>query len=35
MNTAQMPIHSGYGFSSTAKEVIGDLDLKGKTAIVN
>jgi NAD(P)-dependent dehydrogenase (short-subunit alcohol dehydrogenase family) len=34
MSTAQTPINSGYGFSSTAKEVIGDISLKGKTAIV-
>lgn len=34
MNTAQIPLNSGYGFSSTAKEVIRDINLKGKTAIV-
>lgn len=34
MNTIQKPIHSGYGTSSTAKEVIGNIDLQGKVAIV-
>lgn len=34
MNTIQAPIHSGYGFSTTAKEVIGNINLQGKVAIV-
>lgn len=33
-NTIQSPINSGYGFSTTAKEVIGDINLQGKIAIV-
>jgi NAD(P)-dependent dehydrogenase (short-subunit alcohol dehydrogenase family) len=33
-NTNQSPINSGYGFSTTAKEVIGDINLQGKIAIV-
>lgn len=34
MNTIQAPIHSGYGFSTTAKEVIENINLQGKVAIV-
>lgn len=30
----QIPIDSGYGARTTAREIIGDLDLSGKTAIV-
>ena len=33
-NTIQAPINSVYGFYSTAKEVIGNITLQGKTAIV-
>lgn len=33
-DTIQAPIPSGYGPQTTAKEAIGDLDLKGKVAIV-
>jgi NAD(P)-dependent dehydrogenase (short-subunit alcohol dehydrogenase family) len=33
-NTIQAPINSGYGFSTTAKEVIGNINLQGKVAIV-
>lgn len=33
-NTIQAPINSGYGFSTTAKEVIGNINLQGKIAIV-
>jgi NAD(P)-dependent dehydrogenase (short-subunit alcohol dehydrogenase family) len=33
-NTIQAPINSVYGFSSTAKEVIGNINLQGKTAII-
>jgi NAD(P)-dependent dehydrogenase (short-subunit alcohol dehydrogenase family) len=32
--TPQTPIHSGFGPASTAAEVIGGIDLSGKTAIV-
>jgi hypothetical protein len=32
--TPQKPIKSGFGFTSTAKEVLGDKDLSGKTVIV-
>lgn len=34
MRSAQQPIHSGFGAASTAAEVIQDIDLTGKTAIV-
>jgi len=34
INSIQAVIHSGYGFSTTAKEVIGDINLRGKFAIV-
>ncbi|AQR94534.1 oxidoreductase [Clostridium saccharoperbutylacetonicum] len=33
-HTIQSPINSGYGFSTTAKEVIENLNLQGKIAIV-
>jgi NAD(P)-dependent dehydrogenase (short-subunit alcohol dehydrogenase family) len=33
-NTIQAPINSEFNFYSTAEEVIGNIDLKGKTAIV-
>lgn len=33
-NTIQTPINSGYDFTATAKEVIANIDLYGKTAIV-
>lgn len=33
-NTIQSPINSGYGFSTTAKEVIGNINLQGKISIV-
>ena len=33
-NTIQIPINSGYDFTTTAKEVIANIDLHGKTAIV-
>lgn len=33
-NTIQAPINLGYGFSTTAKEVIGNINLQGKVAIV-
>lgn len=33
-NTIQAPINSAYGFSTTAKEVIGNINLQGKIAIV-
>ncbi|WP_017211033.1 SDR family NAD(P)-dependent oxidoreductase [Clostridium beijerinckii] len=33
-NTTQTPINSKYNFSTTAKDVIEDIDLKGKIAIV-
>ncbi len=33
-NTIQSPINSGYGFSTTAKEVMGDINLQGRIAIV-
>lgn len=33
-NTIQTPIQSGFGFFTTAKEVIGDCNLKGKIVIV-
>ncbi|WP_010649941.1 oxidoreductase [Oceanobacillus massiliensis] len=33
-NTAQMPIHSGFDPKTTAEEVIKDIDLQGKVAIV-
>ncbi|RED59280.1 oxidoreductase [Cohnella lupini] len=32
--TAQSPIQSGFGADTTAKEVIGDIDLRGKVVIV-
>lgn len=34
MSTPQRPIHSGFGMSSTAEEVIRGIDLSGRTAIV-
>ena len=34
INTIQSPIHSEYGFSTTAKKVIGNINLQGKIAIV-
>ena len=34
MLNQQTPIHSGFGRGSTALEVLGDADLRGKTAIV-
>lgn len=34
MTTPQAPIPSGYGFETTAEEIIGDMDLTGKVAIV-
>ncbi|MCD7035116.1 SDR family NAD(P)-dependent oxidoreductase [Metabacillus sp. GX 13764] len=34
MSTLQKPIQSQYGFSNTAKDVIGNINLDGKTAIV-
>src|SRR5215831_1304952 len=34
MATPQAPIHSGFGASSTADEVIRGIDLSGKTAVV-
>lgn len=33
-NTIQAPINSGYGFSTTAKESIGNINLQGKITIV-
>ncbi|RII33646.1 SDR family NAD(P)-dependent oxidoreductase [Clostridium chromiireducens] len=33
-NTIQAPINSGYGFSTTSKEVIENINLQGKVAIV-
>ena len=33
-STVQTPIHSGFGSQTTAREVLGNLDLKGKTVIV-
>jgi NAD(P)-dependent dehydrogenase (short-subunit alcohol dehydrogenase family) len=33
-NTVQAPIHSGFGPQTTAREVLGNRDLKGKVAIV-
>ena len=34
MTTKQAPIHSGYGATTTAREVIGERRLDGKVAIV-
>jgi len=34
INTIQSPIHSEYGFSTTAKKVIGNINLQDKVAIV-
>jgi NAD(P)-dependent dehydrogenase (short-subunit alcohol dehydrogenase family) len=34
MSSQQKPIGSGFGFSTTAEEALGDKDLTGKTAIV-
>jgi NAD(P)-dependent dehydrogenase (short-subunit alcohol dehydrogenase family) len=34
MTTQQKPIQSGFGFTSTAEEVLGNNDLSGKTVIV-
>ena len=33
-STVQTPIHSGFGSQTTAREVLGNLNLKGKTVIV-
>jgi NAD(P)-dependent dehydrogenase (short-subunit alcohol dehydrogenase family) len=33
-NVFQVPIHSGFGAETTAREVIGDMELTGKVAIV-
>jgi len=34
MPSKQTPIHSGFGFKTTAREVMGNIDLSGKTALV-
>ncbi|KWC78579.1 oxidoreductase [Burkholderia cepacia] len=34
MTSRQHPLHSGFGAASTASDVLADLDLRGKTAIV-
>lgn len=34
MRTEQQPLNSGFGFNSTAMQVIAGIDLRGKTAIV-
>src|SRR3954452_16441201 len=34
MNTPQQPIDSGFGYRTTAKEVLEGIDLSGKLAIV-
>ncbi|WP_321782251.1 SDR family NAD(P)-dependent oxidoreductase [Burkholderia pyrrocinia] len=34
MTSRQQPLHSGFGAASTASDVLADLDLRGKTAIV-
>lgn len=34
MKTEQKPLNSGFGFNTTATQVITGIDLRGKTAIV-